>query len=233
MDWNEESIRRLSEAIGYRFQDEALLQRALTHSSFVNEAKLQYNENNERLEFLGDAVLDAVISEYLYRKYPDAEEGTLTKQRAAMVCEQALHLCADQIGLGQYLILGKGEEHNGGRTRPSMNADAVEAIIGAVFLEAGWDKARDAALYILRDVIKEAEQGHLNQDFKSLVQEKIQARGESDIRYEVIREEGPDHNKTFTVEMVVGGNARGTGTGKSKKEAEQQAAKYVLENGEM
>ena len=122
------STERLSEAIGYRFEDPELLKTALTHSSYVNENKLHYNENNERLEFLGDAVLDAVISEYLYREYPEAEEGSLTKQRAAIVCEQALHLCARKLDLGQYLVLGKGEEHNGGRTRPSMNADAVEAI---------------------------------------------------------------------------------------------------------
>lgn len=227
------STERLSEAIGYRFEDPELLKTALTHSSYVNENKLNYNENNERLEFLGDAVLDAVISEYLYREYPEAEEGSLTKQRAAIVCEQALHLCARKLDLGQYLVLGKGEEHNGGRTRPSMNADAVEAIIGAVFLEGGWEKAKEAALHILKDVIREAAMGHLNRDYKSLVQEKIQAKGESDIRYEVIREEGPDHNKTFTVGLSVGGKVLGHGSGKSKKEAEQQAAREVIENGEL
>lgn len=233
MRLSEEKAENLYRAIGYRFRDETLLQTALTHSSYVNENKLPYNENNERLEFLGDAVLDAVISEYLYREYPEAEEGVLTKQRAAIVCEQALHLCARAIRLGDYLILGKGEEHNGGRTRPSMNADAVEAVIGAVFIEAGWERARETALYILRDVIREAAMGHLNKDYKSLVQEKIQARGESDIRYEVVREEGPDHDKTFTVELLVSGKVQSIGSGKSKKEAEQQAAKIVLESGEL
>lgn len=232
MKLNEEKVDRISQAIGYRFRDETLLQTALTHSSYVNENKLPYSANNERLEFLGDAVLDAVISDYLYRLHPEAEEGSLTKLRAAMVCEQALHLAAEQIGLGEFLILGKGEEHNGGRTRPSMNADAVEAILGAVFIEAGWETARETALYLLRDVIKEASRGQLNRDYKSLVQEEIQARGESDIRYEVVREEGPDHNKTFTIDLVVGGKVLGRGTGKSKKEAEQQAAKHVLESGD-
>ncbi|MBR6503780.1 MAG: ribonuclease III [Firmicutes bacterium] len=233
MAWSEDRAERLSKAIGYRFRDGKLLQTALTHSSYVNENKLRYNENNERLEFLGDAVLDAVISEYLYREYPEAEEGGLTKQRAAIVCEQALNLCAKKLELGQYLILGKGEEHNGGRTRPSMNADAVEAIIGAVFIEAGWEQARETAMHILKDVIREAAMGHLNRDYKSLVQELIQAKGESDIRYEVVREEGPDHSKTFTIDLVVGGKVLGQGSGKSKKEAEQQAAKAVFENGDV
>lgn len=228
----EENIRELSEKLEYRFRDRHLLLTALTHSSYVNENKFPYSKNNERLEYLGDAILDAVISDYLYRKYQEAEEGALTKERAAIVCEASLFLCGERLGIGQYLILGKGEEHNGGRTRASMVADAVEAIIGAVYIDGGWAAAQKTALHILKDVMEKASAGGLNRDYKSLIQERFQAEGETSISYVVVKEKGPDHNKTFYMDLIINGKVRGHGAGKSKKEAEQKAAQSVYESGE-
>ncbi len=229
---NEDEIRELSHKLKYHFKDKKLIVTALTHSSYVNENKLKYSDNNERLEYLGDAVLDAVISEYLYRKNKDVEEGVLTKERASIVCESSLSLCGQKLELGKYLILGKGEEHNGGRNRHSMIADAVEAIIGAIYIDGGWEAAKKTALYILDDVIHKASVGLLNRDFKSLVQEKFQAKGDTLIKYVVAKEEGPDHNKTFYIDLIVNGKRMSSGVGKSKKEAEQQAAQLVYESGD-
>ncbi len=228
----EDEIKELSHKLNYRFKDQKLLVTALTHSSYVNENKLKYSDNNERLEYLGDAVLDAVISEYLYRKNKDVEEGVLTKERASIVCEASLSLCGQKLELGKYLILGKGEEHNGGRTRHSMIADAVEAIIGAIYIDSGWEAAKKTALYILNDVIRKASVGLLKRDYKSLVQEKFQAKGDTVIKYVVAKEEGPDHNKTFYIDLIVNGIRMSSGVGKSKKEAEQQAAQLVYESGD-
>lgn len=229
---NEDEIKELSHKLNYHFNDKKLIVTALTHSSYVNENKLKYSDNNERLEYLGDAVLDAVISEYLYRKNKDVEEGVLTKERASIVCEASLSLCGQKLNLGKYLILGKGEEHNGGRNRNSMIADAVEAIIGAIYIDGGWEAAKKTALYILDDVIRKASVGLLNRDFKSLVQEKFQAKGDTVIKYVVAKEEGPDHNKTFYIDLIVNGKRMSSGVGKSKKEAEQQAAQLVYESGD-
>lgn len=229
---NEDEIKELSHKLNYHFNDKKLIVTALTHSSYVNENKLKYSDNNERLEYLGDAVLDAVISEYLYRKNKDVEEGVLTKERASIVCEASLSLCGQKLNLGKYLILGKGEEHNGGRNRHSMIADAVEAIIGAIYIDGGWEAAKKTALYILDDVIRKASVGLLNRDFKSLVQEKFQAKGDTVIKYVVAKEEGPDHNKTFYIDLIVNGRRMSSGVGKSKKEAEQQAAQLVYESGD-
>ena len=225
-------IIELSEKIGYEFKDKELLITALTHSSYVNENKLRYSNNNERLEYLGDAILDAVISDHLYSKYPEVEEGALTKERAVIVCEASLCLCGKKLGIGEYLILGKGEENNRGRERSSMIADSVEAVIGAVFIDGGWEKAKQTALHILDEVIDKASVGQLNKDYKSLVQEKYQAMGEVSINYVVTKEEGPDHNKTFYIDLVINGEVLGKGIGKSKKEAEQKAAQLVYEIGE-
>lgn len=221
--------QELVRQIGYEFRDRELLKTALTHSSYVNENGLAYYCNNERLEFLGDAVLDAVISEYLYRKYAEREEGMLTKERASIVCESSLASCGTKLRLGEYLILGRGEDHNGGRTRSSMLADAVEALIGAIYLDGGWEAAKMVSLDILSDVIRDASVGNLGKDYKSLIQEKFQAEGETAIRYNVVREEGPDHDKTFFVELRVHDKVLGRGRGKSKKEAEQRAAQAVYE----
>lgn len=225
-------IQKLSEKIGYVFNDKELLINALTHSSFVNENKLKYSNNNERLEYLGDAILDAVISDHLYNKYSEVEEGALTKERAVIVCETSLCLCGKKLGIGEYLILGRGEENNGGRERPSMIADSVEAVIGAVFIDGGWEAAKKTALYILEEVIDKASVGQLNKDYKSLVQEKYQAMGETYINYVVTKEQGPDHNKTFYIDLIINGKVLGKGVGKSKKEAEQRAARLVYEIGE-
>ncbi|MDO4482317.1 MAG: ribonuclease III [Bacillota bacterium] len=229
---SDKKLKELSDKLRYDFKDKTLLVTALTHSSYVNENKLKYSSNNERLEYLGDAVLDAAISDYLYFKYREVEEGTLTKERAAIVCEASLSMCGKALGLGDYLILGKGEEHNGGRERPSMIADAVEAVIGAIYIDGGWDPAKKTALFILENVIQKASVGQINRDYKSLVQEKYQASGEVSICYEVAKEEGPDHDKTFYIDLIINGKTLGRGVGKSKKEAEQRAAQLVYESGE-
>lgn len=227
---SKEKEKALAAVMGYRFSDPGLLETALTHSSYVNETGGQYRCNNERLEFLGDAVLDAVISEYLYHRYEENEEGFLTKERASIVCEGSLASCGMKIDLGAFLILGKGEDHNGGRRRQSMIADAVEALIGAVFLDGGWEAARSFALRLLSDVIRQASGGNLAKDYKSLIQEKCQSEGEAELYYTVTKEEGPDHDKTFYVELTINGTFAGKGSGKSKKEAEQRAAQAAYEH---
>lgn len=225
-------LKELSDKLGYSFKDKNLLITALTHSSYVNESRLRYSYNNERLEYLGDAILDAAISDYLYFKYREVEEGALTKERAAIVCEASLSLSGKNLNLGEYLILGKGEEHNGGRERPSMIADAVEAVIGAVYIDGGWEAAKNTALKILENVIQKASVGQINKDYKSLVQEKFQALGEASIYYNVAKEVGPDHDKTFYIDLIVNGKNLSRGVGKSKKEAEQKAAQLAYETGE-
>ncbi len=222
---SKEKERELTRVLGYRFRDRSLLETALTHSSYVNETGQPYRMNNERLEFLGDAVLDAVISEYLYEHYRDREEGFLTKERASIVCEGSLAACGRDIRLGSYLFLGRGEDHNGGRERQSMIADGVEALIGAVFLDGGWEEAKAFALRLLSGVIRQALGGRLAKDYKSQLQEAYQSEGETEIVYTVKKEEGPDHDKTFYVELTINGAYGGRGTGKSKKEAEQNAAR--------
>lgn len=228
---SEEKERELSKQIDYTFKDRKLLATALTHSSYVNENGLPYHCNNERLEFLGDTILDAVISDYLYGKYEDNEEGMLTKERATIVCESSLAYCGTKLNLGDYLILGRGEDLNGGRQRTSMLADAVEALIGAVYLDSGWEAAKDLSIRILSDVLEQALTGQLVKDYKSLIQERFQAEGETAIRYIVTREEGPDHDKTFFVDLRVHDRIVGHGHGKTKKEAEQQAARAAYEAG--
>ncbi len=231
---DDKKFKELSRSIGYRFYDTMLLKTALTHSSFVYENRLSYANNNERLEFLGDAILDALVSEYLFEKYPDEEEGFLTKERAALVCEDALFEYGKKIELGSHLILGKGEERNGGRTRKSMIADAVEAVIGAVFLDGGWKAARKVAFSLLDEKLIQAASGELMiEDYKSLVQEKVQSEGQKNIRYVVVSSEGPDHDKTFHVDLTINGKIKSRGSGKSKKKAEQAAAKNFFESGEL
>lgn len=227
-------LHELQKRLDYRFFNTGLLKTALTHSSYVNENKLKYEENNERLEFLGDALLDAIISDYLFRRYPEAQEGFLTKERAALVCEDALFECGNNINLGYYLKLGRGEEKNGGRTRKSMIADAVEAVIGAVFLDGGWKATRKVAFGLLGDKINQAESGTLMiEDYKSMVQEKLQSAGFTDIKYVLAWSEGPDHDKTFHIDLIVNGQTKARGVGKSKKKAEQAAAQKLYESGEL
>lgn len=217
--------------IQYEFHNKDLLKNALTHSSYINEGKQSQAGNNERLEFLGDAILDAVISDYLYNRLGNVEEGELTKLRAVIVCERSLAVCGSRISIGSYLRLGKGEENSGGRKRGSIIADAVEAVIGAIYLDGGWDAVHEFVIRTFADLIEDALCGKLHMDYKTEVQERLQSHGETDICYVIEREEGPDHDKTFYANLIFRGSVIGSGCGRSKKEAEQQAAKQALERG--
>lgn len=225
---NEHDFQKI---IQYDFKNVNLLKNALTHSSFINEGKSSQTGNNERLEFLGDAILDAVISEYLYKRLDNVEEGELTKLRAVIVCERSLAAFGSGISIGSYLRLGKGEENSGGRMRSSIIADALEAVIGAVYLDSGWNVVQDFVIRIFSELIEDAVSGKLHMDYKTEIQEKLQAQGETDISYVIEREEGPDHDKTFYANLIFQGSVIGSGSGRSKKEAEQQAAKQALERG--
>lgn len=200
---------------------------ALTHPSYVFENPQFGKENNQRLEFLGDAILDFVIAEYLYLSYPDRPEGELTKMRAAVVNETTLARKAHEIELGQELLLGKGELVSGGRERPSILADAWEAVIGAIYLQYGFQEARRVILELLKPSIEEVAKGNYG-DYKTVLQEKAQ-REEKEVGYQILLEEGPDHNKCFTAGVFVEGDLMGKGIGRTKKEAEQNAAKQVLD----
>ncbi|MGI6752383.1 MAG: ribonuclease III [Anaerovoracaceae bacterium] len=213
-------------AIKYRFKDHHLLSRALTHSSYGGCGKS--TGNNERLEFLGDAFFDAIISEYLYNAMKDVEEGHLTKMRALIVCKHSLAKRGMELGINNHLKLGKGEEQSCGRYRESIIADAMEAVIGAVFLDGGWESVRSMVLNVFETTIEEALSGKLHSDYKTTIQEKLQAVGITDIKYLVDKEEGPDHDKVFHVTLWAGGRKIGQGVGNSKKEAEQNAAKAAL-----
>ena len=211
----------LEKKIGYKFENFDLLVNAMTHSSYANEHHISYTGNNERLEFLGDAVLEVASSEFLFHKYPDLPEGKLTKKRASMVCEPTLALCAREIPLGDYLLLGKGEEATGGRKRDSIVSDAMEALIGAIYLDGGFANAKE---FINRFVLKDIDNKQLFYDSKTTLQEIVQGQFEEDVRYVLVKEEGPDHNKSFYVEAILGEKVLGQGCGHTKKAAEQQAA---------
>jgi len=218
----------LEKKIGYCFQDKNLLKTALTHSSFANEHKGSGMENNERLEFLGDSVLSLAVSEFMYKNYKRYPEGTLTKMRASTVCEQALYKDAKEIDLGAYLYLGKGEEATNGRERMSILADAFEALIGAVYLDGGFEKTKEIIMPLLKDTIVAAEKGKAFKDCKTILQEIVQKNKEEVLEYVLVSESGPDHNKSFQVEVHLNSNVIGSGAGKSKKEAEQNAAQEAL-----
>ena len=218
-------IKELEHRIGYHFQDFNLLVMAMRHSSYVNEHHMERLDCNERLEFLGDAVLEVVSSEFLYKNFPELPEGELTKKRASMVCEPSLAFCARQIDLGSYLLLGKGEEGTGGRNRDSIVSDAMEATIGAIFLDGGFTNAKE---FILNYILNDIEHKQLFYDSKTILQEIIQARTEEPMAYEVLKEEGPDHDKNFRVAVKVGNKILGTGSGRTKKAAEQEAAYYAI-----
>ncbi len=218
-------ISDFEQKLGYTFKDRALLTNALTHSSYANEHRREGIASNERLEFLGDAILGLVVAEYLYQTHPDKPEGELTKLRAELVCEQSLAEVAGQLHLGEVLILGHGESHGGGSHRPSMLADAVEAVLAAAYLDGGMEIPRGIiARYILR---KEPVVSG-NQDYKTRFQELVQRSRDQVIAYQMAGESGPDHHKTFTVEVLLNGQVVGTGTGTSKKRAEQDAAREAI-----
>ena len=216
--------------INYIFKEHSYIDKALTHSSFIQDKSERCEKDNERLEFLGEAVFDAIISEKLFIQLPHVPEGKLTKLRASVVCEKSLAEQARRLGIGRFLKLGKGEERMGGRDRDSILADAMEAIIGAIFLDSGFDAARDFVLEVFQGTIEDALSGKLTKDYKTELQEKLQVNGDVKIIYNTDREEGPDHDKTFYVSLFADGKKIGNGMGKSKKEAEQNAAKYALEN---
>jgi ribonuclease-3 len=219
----------LKERLGLTGGDDSLLQLALTHSSYPCEHRLAPGDDNQRLEFLGDAVLELLISDYLYRTYPHYTEGELTKLRAAVVCEPALASVAREIGLGGYLLMGRGEERSGGRTRPSILADALEALLGAVYLDRGLAEAQRLVREFFVPLINQVIEGRrVEADYKTRLQETLQQRSASPLTYTILKEEGPDHDKTFTAAVIYRGRILGSGTGHSKKLAEQQAAKCAL-----
>ena len=218
--------------INYEFEDKELLEKALTHSSFGREHGVKSKGNNERLEFLGDAFFDAVISVELYKRLPDDNEGKLSKTRAQVVCEESLAMAARRLDMGRYINMGRGEELSGGRDRESILADSVEAVVGAVFLDGGYDAASSFIMREFKETVEKAIAGNYFTDYKTKVQELLQSGGRAvHIVYELDREEGPDHDKTFYVHLTCNGQVLGKGSGKSKKEAEQNAAKSTLERG--
>ena len=214
-------LNELERRCGYTFRDKNLFHRALTHSSYANEHRLDHNHCNERLEFLGDAVLEIVTSDFLYHKYTEKPEGDLTKIRASIVCEPTLAYCAEAINLGSYLFLGKGEDATGGRNRNSVVSDAMEAVIGAIYLDGGFASAKE---YIHRFILNDIEHKQLFYDSKTILQEIIQSRQDGELSYEILKEEGPDHNKSFEVSAMLDGQEIGRGIGRTKKSAEQRAA---------
>ena len=218
----------LEKKLGYSFQDRTLLETALSHSSYANENKSLGLESNERLEFLGDSVLGQIVASYLYRTYPKMPEGQMTRLRADLVCETSLYEVSQKLELGRYIRLGRGEEHTGGRQRESILADAVEAIIAAMYLDGGIDISKQFIdRYILAGF--EAEEGHSVTDYKTALQERVQRRAGQVLSYELVSESGPDHRKTFTMCVSLNGRPIGEGSGRTKKEAEQKAAKSGLE----
>lgn len=219
-------MQELEKELNYRFEDKMLLQRALTHSSYANEHKDTRVQSNERLEFLGDSVLGMVVADALFRGFPGMPEGDLTRTRAALVCEESLVRVAAAMGLGRYLRLGKGEEAGGGRERPSILADAAEALIAALYLDGGIAQARRTIRHYL---LENAEERSAGRDFKTALQERVQVKKGQTLAYRLLEESGPDHAKCFSVEVTLNGTPIGSGAGKSKKEAEQNAAREALE----
>ncbi len=212
------------EKIGYKYKDQAILKNALSHSSYVNEVRIKNLSHNERLEYLGDAVLELVSSEYIYKTYPDYSEGKMSKLRASIVCEPTLALCAKAFDLADYIYLGKGEEHTGGRKRDSIVSDACEAVIGSIFLDGGFEAAKT---FIHSFILNDLENKTLFYDSKTILQEMVQAQNK-EISYEFVSEEGPDHDKTFTMRAYVEDMFDVTAKGHTKKAAEQQAAYQAI-----
>ena len=224
----QKALEELSARLGIAFRALPLLDQALTHTSYANEAVRQKVAHNERLEFLGDAVLELATSTYLYRQFPEMPEGDLTKARASVVCEAALHRRATEVNLGDYLLLGRGELVTGGNHRPSILADAFEAVIGAIYLDRGWQTAYDYVLKQLHDELLTIDSGENMKDYKTTLQEVVQKHVDSKIAYELLTETGPDHDKTFEFAVRINDAVYGTGKGRNKKEAEQGAAREAL-----
>lgn len=219
----------LEEKLGYVFKNKALLENALQHSSYANEHRGGGMRSNERLEFLGDAVLGVVTADYLFRKHPDLPEGDLTRLRAALVCEDSLHEVAQSLELGRHLKLGRGEEQGGGRRRPSILADATESVFAAVYLDGGMEAASELIHRVLLDKGREEAVEERRRDFKTELQELVQRKSGSTLGYRLVGSTGPDHAKAFEAAVLLNGEVLSTGTGHSKKEAEQAAAGAALE----
>lgn len=219
-------LRELEKKTGYTFQDFSLFRQALTHSSYANEHRQEHFRDNERLEFLGDAVLEIISSEFLFFQYPGMPEGDLTKFRASIVCEPTLALCTKELELGKYLLLGKGEERTGGRFRDSIVSDAMEALIGAIYLDGGFASAKE---FVHRFILTDIEHKKLFYDSKTILQEIVQSdyKGE-EVIYCLTGETGPDHDKQFQVDVQLGSQVWGRGIGRTKKAAEQEAAYQAI-----
>lgn len=222
---NQESIERFEEIIGYQFQNKNFIRQALSHSSYANEMRLSKLANNERLEFLGDAVLELMSSEYIYESNSEMYEGEMTKLRASLVCEPTLAMCAREIHLGEYILLGKGEIATGGANRDSILSDAFEAVIGAIYLDGGFTNAKE---FVMKFVLNDIDSKKLFFDSKTILQEIIQADYKEPLQYKLVGESGPDHDKMFTVAAIVDGKELSQGTGKTKKAAEQAAAYQAI-----
>lgn len=218
-------LTELEEKIKYRFKKKELLEEATTHSSYSNERKINKTGNYERLEFLGDAVLELTTSEFLFAKEPHMPEGKMTKVRASLVCEQALADCARDLELGCYIRFGKGEESTGGRNRDSIIADVVEAVIGAIYMDCGFEEAKR---FIYQFVLSDLEDKQLFYDAKTILQEYVQQHGSGNLQYELLGESGPEHDKCFVVEARIDGKKIGEGSGRTKKAAQQKAAYQAL-----
>ena len=223
-------MQKLEETIGYRFRNRKLLETALTHSSFANERNCSGEESYERLEFLGDSILGHITADFLYRQDPPIPEGRMTRLRAELVCEQSLHRIAQRMELGKYMRLGRGEERTHGRERPSILADMVESILAAMYLDSG--SLEEPRRFILNELLLPADLGeqHRSEDYKTALQELIQRKPNQLISYEMLGQSGPDHDKTFVFRVLVNGVPVGEGSGRSKKEAEQMAAREALEH---
>jgi ribonuclease III len=224
---NEKKMKELQDKIGIHFTDEKLLKQAFTHSSYVNEHRRKPHEDNERLEFLGDAVLELTVSKFLFKKFPMMSEGELTKLRAAIVCEPSLVSFANELSFGNYVLLGKGEEMTGGRTRPALLADVFEAFVGALYLDQGLDSVVVFLEEVIFPKINNGAFSHV-MDFKSQLQEYVQRDAVGTIEYKILLEKGPAHNREFISQVFLNNRELGSGMGRSKKEAEQQAAQKSL-----
>lgn len=220
-------MEELEEEIGYKFKYPKLLKTALTHTSYAYEKNVQ---SNEKLEYLGDSILEFISSEYLYNNYPKLKEGEMTKVRATVVCESSLYKIAQRYNFGEKLYLGKSEIMSGGRNRPAILADSVEAVIAAIYLDGGIDKTKKFIIENLKEEIKIASENVGQKDYKTVLQEKLQIKGDVVIDYIIVKEKGPDHNKEFEAEVRCNSNPLARGKGRTKKQAEMQAAKQALEN---
>lgn len=220
-------LENVEKSIGYKFKNKDLLKKALTHTSYAYENNI---ESNEKLEFLGDSILEFISSKYLYQKYSNLKEGEMTKVRATVVCEKSLYKIAKLHNFSDFLYLGRSEQKNGGNQRPAILADSVEAVIAGIYIDGGIKEAEKFIIDNLKNEIEEATKHVGDKDYKTVLQEKLQAHGEVKIEYEILQENGPDHNKTFEAEVKCNGKVLAKGEGKSKKEAHMEAARKALEN---